>query len=886
MKIRTATHAPSPLRFLLLCGLLPALAVVCTYVLAGLFLRGDGLPLFGNAGQAYLDLLTKTHLPLSEAGFSSFSPQDSISLFFRSYRSPFTWLLLLSPDGLLPVALTLVAALRAAAAGITFGLLARQISPEAPLRICVATSLLYATGAFPTLFVTRPDFADAWILLPLLGVGVYRILGQRKPAALALTLGVLFLLCPQMALLSLPFLVIALLTLCFLRRPHDGVYMVLLFLIALLVGALTGMAALFYLWNTLRNWFSVSVSEQTAVLDILVKLFDGTYDGLNTQIRPYLAVGVLPLLTLPLFFAAKAIPLRVRIGVLPMLGLFAASLFFRVSDIFPYPQAAFFSLLLATITVYVLPRLTQDDQRMPVPALGFLLVLLIVLQKLPFETGAVGSSPVSDTATVWLTLFCAVALTGVLLGLCRTPEICRPQKGALAALLVAVIFAESILSSAGLVSAVKKDGGLPERSAYADSIDTTEKTVGFLAQDGSFYRVERLEGASSAASALLPELSGETTHADLLAACGLGYVRDGSFVYTPSFLGADTLFGLQYLILETPDEEEGEEAPLLPSAYTLVYEDEYYTVYENPYALPALTVLQQDIVSVESAQAPLILNAYYRALTGEDAYTPMSARVVGNYCQTPLEYEGHYLYRATSSTYQSVAAVRVEFVADAETEDYYLALSSAFPRNAVVFVDNIPVSEIFRNQPDPANTTALQTPVSDCVCLGSFRNGQRVRVDILFGNTSSDDMFYLNASEETLIFRQNSAVLAQAKESADRQVTSCTLTTGALDIRLTGLEQETALLLSLPYQAGYRIRANGVEITCSEAAGGLVALTVPAGTEQITVSLPGDLSGLWFSLSGLLFAAVLFFWERRLREDGKEHASVVEISLPGEGNNP
>lgn len=91
--------------------------------------------------------------------------------------------------------------------------------------------------------------------------------------------------------------------------------------------------------------------------------------------------------------------------------------------------------------------------------------------------------------------------------------------------------------------------------------------------------------------------------------------------------------------------------------------------------------------------------------------------------------------------------------------------------------------------------------------------------------------------------------------------------TGVFDARESGW-----LLLTIPYDEGWKVQVNGKEVLCREGANALTVIPVNAGANEITMEyqVPGERTGIIVTVCSVLFMAIWCIWEKKRKNRGDQ----------------
>ncbi len=307
----------------------------------------------------------------------------------------------------------------------------------------------------------------------------------------------------------------------------------------------------------------------------------------------------------------------------------------------------------------------------------------------------------------------------------------------------------------------------------------------------------------------------------------LGYSRDSfpSFYHAP-ILPADSLLGVKYLLSEK--EYDG----FLPLEGMSSYNEK--VVYQNPYALPLAFSSSADILENTSAQAT-------------DAFDYMNqiySRILG-YDVTLF---------APCTDYETVEkAGRVTYHFDSTDQDEILFVS--------LKATDLDVSLYW----DDAFVTQYRTGWlnHDVLPLGNRGQTHQLRLDNL-PQDGQVNIYSLRLSEFEGIIQ----AIQQQSHVSDIQVEN-----GNVRLTTSG-SQDGYVLLTIPYDEGWRITVNGQPVSAQMATDALTAIPVPQGEAVVTMDY--QLKGVSAGIGLTVVSAVIFVaWQLKVQSKKKSLKASV-----------
>ena len=651
----------------------------------------------------------------------------------------------------------------------------------------VLLSVLYALSSYSLVSQLTGVSVDCLVVLPLMLAGIETIVSRRGFVLFSLSLSF----CAVSSFRTLfGFFFFSLLWLFAVRFSRPGVrgkailFDLLLVLLAILPAALFSAPVLLPSFDRLLLSFrDLSFTQNYNLIEFFGKMLPATYDGLSGNRFPYLYIGMIPLLLLPIYFLCKKIPVREKIvfGSLVFLLYFTFSVnalsafwdLFRVPDGYAYTVAVVFPALFLAISARALDSADRRSERALTAAAMILAVLISVLQRmnLSYEVEeGVKTVWFSEINSVWVPLpFLALGCAGIL-AVIRFRE-GRPVRllSLLSLLLLVVTTLDAAVSGAALAGVIAKkegtdvsetEGNHAYASSYYDAYAAGFRSVGV---GDPLYRAEKFDAITSDDDAYLGYASASVLPPDLLRLLGIEYAEDGTLKTVSSPLSL-SLLGVRYVATHEPIETKAKEKirlrpdktepdptydtpaglpDSLASVYEPIYRDEKSTVYENEYVLPVLfraaAIPDGSVLSAVNSSPYSRINSIFRILSGDDTlslYAPAEITAFSNpYCvETDADVPGYVAYRRNSSTGTATLDYTVTLERDGPL---FCSFPTEYPLEyATVSVDGRMLGNAYlwsETDPETGEPTDNATLCAASYFLGNYCSGDTVRVSLHFG---------------------------------------------------------------------------------------------------------------------------------------------------------
>ena len=747
--------------------------------------------------------------------------------------SPLNLLLLIAPTNNMPLVYSFLVLLKLGLCGLTFYIFLRSVYR------CGASGLLFSTSyalmGFIAVYCWTVMWLDALIALPLVVLGLYRLVNDQKPVlyitALAYTLFSQFYLGYMVCLFSCLYFAYLLAQKAMQRElaPRSLANAVLRFLGASLLAA--GLSAILLIpaylsisqGYTLFDSSLLSFTRMQSALDIFSKVYTASVS--TVQLRsglPNLYIGIPLLVFAALYLFSPAVPLRNRLLSLGLLLLFWASFqystLYYIWHAFDAPQyfPSRFSFLFSFVLLELAWKGFSSRGRIPYASLkritgglagAFLAITALLFRPLNVEYLAY-KTVVLDVLFFALTcLLLCMERVGrrrlILLAVCAMQAIC---------LLLNSYYALVRLNVIWSTTASEYTAQMEEGKALVRRIEQ---------QDDGVYRTEFNYHRTSNDSFALGN-AGLTHYSSVVDAKTRDFARLTGLLFANAHIlyntgttpVLDSLLGVKYVLRK----QEYALAPL-PDGYRPLWTQGDVTAYENPYALPIAYLVPPQVETLGDSDPFINQNLLLSDLTGEPepVFTPVSdvSRSLDN------EWE----------VYEFPVAAKQTLYLSSQGEQYQLNGGDLLPK------------EYYRGM--------VPLPVSDVDATYQLRMTQPYGIHLAYFD------------EER--FAQAYAVLAQyaAQVSSD--------TASHLIVQVTVPAERRQLLFTLPYDAGWHVTVDGVETAVASRYGMLLAVELPVGEHTVEMRFVprGFVQGALVSAFSLL---LMLLWALlpRIRNRGKK----------------
>ncbi|THE14947.1 copper ABC transporter permease [Enterococcus hirae] len=772
----------------------------------------------------------------------------------------FTPLVLFFPNQMMPDALYVLTLLKVGAAGLSFWFLAH--SYRIPRWGQVALSVSYASISFITAHSEIIMWLDTFVYLPLIILGIHRVMDLKKPTVLFVSYLLLFLSSFYMGFMvgvfSFLYFIARLLTNWSAYKKSIIPYGVT----SLLAGGASMIIILPAILDLRANGEALTQittlkTEATSYLDLLMKNMVGVYDTTKYGSIPFIYAGLFPLVLCLFYFVSRKFPLKNKLLFGSLFALLIASFYFvpfnlfwhgmHAPNMFLFRYAYLFSFLVLLLAAKSWEKLDANDR-------GTIVGIIIVLAA-AFAT-AWGIKADDGYTYVTLTSF---VLTIVFLGLyALTVGFFQQHQWdlkRLSVLLLLVMTAEAAVNTNSMIHGILDDWNYASRSLYTDPYPDIKTLVDETKTDSdSFYRLENLDPVSANDSinygysgiSLFSSIRNRNSSSYLDT---LGFRSRGTNLnirYNNNTLLMDGFTGIKYNIAKNDSsfnkygfEEESKSGD--------------YTLYKNINALPLafqapLTIndIEQPTTDNLTSQTNLInalssLNQQYFTF-----YTP---NLKGQENTTITRTTNGVTYSETADNLPKVLTWEVQVPANTQA---YLSL---FPTNFAQLESSTATLTV--------NGMSRKTQINiagQYYDLGYYPQDTTVTFSVSFYGTK--EVSFMEPKVVGLDVVAYQAAMNQINRNGVEMKTTSRTATGKINT-----PEDTMLVTTIPYDEGWTAKIDGKKVPIENFKDAFLMVQVPAGEHTITFSyLPkGFIVGsILFILCIALF--ILYLWYLHTRE--------------------
>lgn len=761
-----------------------------------------------------------------------------ISYYLGSFFSPFVYFFSLKS---MPDAIYIFTLLKVACMGGSCFYSLRQLYPKVLKPFSIVLSTSYALMSFAISQIEINMWLDVFILLPLIILGINRLLGQQKAILYYLSLTILFIQNYYFGYMVVIFLILYFL----IQLTKEFKWKVILRKIIdfTVVSIFAGLSSCIMLLPTYLDLsthgeefskFTECFTDTSWFFDLFAKNFVGSYDTTKFGSIPMIYVGIFPLILAIIFFTIKSIRWQTRLAYGIMIALIVASFYLEPLDLiwqgmhapnmFLHRYSWTFSILIILLAAETLSRLKELTLKqyligiIPL-ALGFIVTAL-------FQSHYDFLEPSQVIITfAFLAAYAIILISYVNKYL--------SFKLFVSFTLIFTIF-EISLNTYYQIAALDSEWVFPSRQSYNRNLTDVDKLVNETQElNTTFYRTEELLPQTGNDSMKynyngISQFSSirNTTSSSTLDR--LGFKSTGTNLnlrYQNNTLLMDSLFAVKYNLSETSVNK---------FSFNYVDGSGNVSLYENQHA-SQLAILTNGIYKDIDFSVNTLDNQtnFINNLTGlsEKYFTRLASQLAGG---------ANLLNNRVSTTNdgQLTTSATYQVTVTANTQLYVSIPNITFSN------DNSESVQITVNGKTTEYTTDNAYSFFD---LGYFEEGQTFDITFTFPENSQVSFNQPNFYALDLTSYQKAMAIIDNPD--------VTVTTDKNTVTATyKADKDSSLFFTIPCDKGWTATQNGEKLTVSKAQDGFMKVDVKAGEGKVTLTyIPnGFKEGAYLSILGII----------------------------------
>lgn len=876
-------------RYLYPSFLLPIVIMMLVYACLGMFPIGERTILILDMNGQYIYFFEQLRDVLSGNGSLLYTFERALGgeffgIFTYYLASPLSLLVVLFPKAAITEAVTAIMLLKCGFCGLSFSYYLDKTRKKNILGFTMF-STMYALCAYATTFQSNTMWIDALIWLPLIALCIERIIrtGHFKLFVVALALTVW----SNYYIGYMCCIFVALYFFCYIfahssndtnelnesyHRVKAFGRIILYSIVALLIASLIIFIA-YYSLSFGKSEFQESDFSPTLrfdIIDIIVKLFPGTYDTVRFEGHPNIYSGLLMLIMLPAYYFTKNVSTREKIFYSLLCAVFLVSFSINTIDLvwhgfqlpiwLNYRYSFMFSFIMLTMAYRGFEHYKEMESKFFFKVCVALVALLIVIQKTATFFRYVDGNlkeVMPDYEVIWLSIG-FIAIYMVVLYFCKHSKIPQTMSVILLVCVSLEAFSASLINWGEQIA----DVGWASRTNYRSFVSRISIAMDIIEkEDDGFYRTEKtIFRKPNDAFAL--NMKGASEFNSTFNQGVVSFLKKTGFVSRAQsskyFSGnevIDSILGIKYVIGDGPN-ESGVITNHVSGLYDKTYvQDGNMYIYKNPYALPIAyavddkikeATVDNDIISPFEYMEVLVGNMLGESSTSlfdsckyKVYYTSNCKEVTGN---TATEFRRTDSSNGASFTYTVTAT---------HDGSIYMFFPTPYSTTAKVYVDDTYLGELFAN-----DSYRIYN-------IGNYEVGDTVKVKFEYNHYR---MYFYN----------DYPYFVQVDENSIKSVTDA-LKEGGLnvteysDTKIEGTlnaDTDKTVFTTIPYDSGWKVYVDGERVDTYKTVETFIGFDVSVGEHIIVMKYQPTIFyiGICTSLLGVALFILLIIIDKRKRK--------------------
>ena len=816
--------------------------MIGVYLSQGIYWNSDTSPLLGDGFHQYVifDVALRNILHGNGSLFYTFTSGLGLnfyalsSYYLGSFLSPLVYFFDLTN---MPDAVYLTTLLKFGLIGLSTYFSLNKLFQSIPKPLKLALSTSYALMSFTVSQLEIKTWLDVFILIPLIITGLHLLITEKKFLLYFTSLSILFIqnyYFGYMTALFLIFWYLCQISWDFKTRKSSVLDFIITSFLAGMASLIMTLPTLFDLQTHGEKLTEVTKfqTESSWYLDLFAKQFIGSFDTTKYGAIPMIFVGLLPFILTILFFTLKSIKFHVKLIYAIFFAFLIVSFYIEALDLFwqgmhtpnmfLHRYAWIFSTLLIYTAAEVLKRLKE------LKVWNFLVSLFLLVTGFLATIYLKSHYSFLTDLNILLTLEFLVVYSLLLLAVIKK----FISVNLFAILISLFIIVEISLNALSQIDGIAKEWGFASRSAYSRDIPAMESFSTYIGS--SFTRNERLETQTGNDSMKfnyngISQFSSVRNRSASSTLDKLGFKSSGTNLnlrYANNSILADSLFGIQYNISDSPIDKYG---------FKDIYQKDNLTLYENQFSLP---------IAFASQSVYNDVNFNEHTLDNQTSFLNQLANVKFDYF-SPIPYDKTEntddLISVTSSSNED-AAIQYQIEVP-ENSQVYLSFTNLHFANDKQKKVNILVNE--------EKKTFTTDNVFSFFNLGYTKEKKTFNIHVSFPGNSQVSF------ESPTFYRLDTQTLTEAIQKIKEQ--PVTVSTSKNKVFATyDVQQDTSIFFTIPYDKGWSAYQDGKKIEIKQTQTGFMKVDVPKGKGTITLSfIPnGFITGAICSFTSLLLFGI------------------------------
>ncbi|MDK6636876.1 YfhO family protein [Streptococcus mitis] len=800
--------------------IIPIIIMIGVYLSQGIYWNSDNSPLLGDGFHQYVifDIALRNILHGNGSLFYTFTSGLGLnfyalsSYYLGSFLSPLVYFFNLSN---MPDAVYLTTLLKFGLIGLSTYFSLNKLFQSIPKSLKLALSTSYALMSFTVSQLEIKTWLDVFILIPLIITGLHLLITEQKFLLYFTSLSILFIqnyYFGYMTVLFLIFWYLYQISWDFKTRKSSVLDFIVISFLAGMASLILTLPTLFDLQTHGEKLTEITKfqTESSWYLDLFAKQFIASFDTTKYGAIPMIFVGLLPFILTILFFTLTSIKFHVKLIYAIFFAFLIASFYIEALDLFwqgmhtpnmfLHRYAWIFSTLLIYTAAEVLNRLRE------IKIWNFLVSLFLLVTG--FLTTIYLKSHYSflTDLNILLTLEFLVVYSLLLLTVIKK----FISVNLFAILISLFIMVEMSLNASSQIDGIAKEWGFASRSSYNRDIPAMEYFSTYIGNQ--FTRTEKIQTQTGNDSMKfnyngISQFSSVRNRSASSTLDKLGFKSSGTNLnlrYANNSILADSLFGIQYNISDSPIDKYG---------FKDIYQKDNLTLYENQYSLPIAFASQSVYNDVKFNE---------HTLDNQASFLNQLADVNFDYF-SPIPYE------KTENTDDLIS------VTGSSNEDATIQYQIEVPENSQVYLSftNLHFSNDKQKKVDILVNGEKKIFTTDNVFsffnLGYTKEKKTFNIHVSFPENSQVSF------ESPTFYRLDTKTFTEAIQKIKEQPVTVSTSKNKVFTRYD-VKQDTSIFFTIPYDKGWSAYQDGKKIKINQAQTGFMKVDVPKGKGTITLS--------------------------------------------------
>lgn len=822
--------------------IIPIIIMIGVYLSQGIYLNSDTSPLLGDGFHQYVifDVALRNILHGNGSLFYTFTSGLGLnfyalsSYYLGSFLSPLVYFFNLSN---MPDAVYLTTLLKFGLIGLSTYFSLNKLFQSIPNPLKLALSTSYALMSFTVSQLEIKTWLDVFILIPFIITGLHLLITEKKFLLYFTSLSILFIqnyYFGYMTVLFLIFWYLCQISWDFKTLKSSVLDFIVISFLAGMTSLILTLPTLFDLQTHGEKLTEVTKfqTESSWYLDLFAKQFIGSFDTTKYGAIPMIFVGLLPFILTILFFTLKSIKFHVKLIYAIFFAFLIASFYIEALDLFwqgmhtPNMFLHRYSWIFSTLLIYtaaeVLNRLKE------IKIWNFLVSLFLIVTGFLATIYLKSHYSFLTDLNILLTLEFLVVYSLLLLAVIKK----FISVNLFTILISLFIIVEISLNASSQIDGIAKEWGFASRNAYNRDIPAMESFSTYIGNQ--FTRTEKLQTQTGNDSMKfnyngISQFSSVRNRSASSTLDKLGFKSSGTNLnlrYANNSILADSLFGIQYNISDSPIDKYG---------FKDIYQKDNLTLYENQFSLPIAFASQSVYNDVKFTE---------HTLDNQASFLNQLANVDFDYF-SPIPYD------KIENTNDLIS------VTGSSNEDAAIQYQIAVPENSQVYLSftNLHFSNDKQKKVDILVNGEKKTFTTDNVFsffnLGYTKYTKTFNIHVSFPGNSQVSF------ESPTFYRLDTKTFTDAIQKIKEQ--PVTVSTSKNKVFATyDVKQDTSIFFTIPYDKGWSAYQDGKKIEMKQAQTGFMKVDIPKGKGTITLSfIPnGFITGAICSFTSLLLFGI------------------------------